>query len=134
VRPRCQVILYDPEINSPETTLINFTQMMYLCALKSTEYIKCGLRMDGNHEFILRCIDDTAVYARNLIVRRLNRVTDQSRSVISEAAAIWLGRYAFSIKFQQVRCGLKIANNGHGQSLVRLARRAVRQFNAGARA
>lgn len=73
VRPRCQALLFDPQINGPEMIRINFYQMMLLSAIKTGEYLRKGLRggVRKNPHFVVRCIDALVSYAHSLITARL---------------------------------------------------------------
>jgi len=73
VRPRCQSLLFDPEINSPDVIASNFYQMMMLSAIKSGEYLRNGLSggASKNPIFLVRCIDNLVRYSHRLITSRI---------------------------------------------------------------
>lgn len=101
VRPRCQCILFDRNINGRKTMIINFTELMLFCATKTAEYIKSGLDPDQNLSFLLRCIDGTTDYAIKLIEERSAKENPKNYLRISRSDATWLGRFSFKTIFRQ---------------------------------
>ena len=106
IHPRCMPILFDLQLHSTETALLNFHQAMLLCAIKTAAYICQGLEggVESNPIFILRAIEDTISYAHSLILNRL-RASDRSdidgcssiEKALTKPIANWLGRDAFRV-------------------------------------
>ena len=70
VFPRCLPILYDPSINSFDTIITNFYQMILFAAAKTAEYLRGYSSMLSNSsrnaynmDYVLRCIRDLSQFA-----------------------------------------------------------------------
>jgi telomerase reverse transcriptase len=96
VRPRCQPLLFDSNINSFEVVVVNFTQMMLLAAVKSFELIQSVVVVDHNIRFLREAITSTIRFARNLIIHRLKKKSPSDSFLrLRSGEALWLGRFAF---------------------------------------
>eukprot|EP00980_Cylindrotheca_fusiformis_P009920 scaffold2195_cov132-Cylindrotheca_fusiformis.AAC.4 len=74
VRPRCIPILYDSSINSFNTVVTNYYQMMLFGAVKIAEYVRSScLLQESNPTFLLKLIDDLETYATNQIRSNLKK-------------------------------------------------------------
>ena len=73
IRPRCQPIFYDTNINKESDVQMNFYQAIAFSAIKSINYIIEG--MDGgvhqNHRYVFSSMIDVIHYAFRLIHSRL---------------------------------------------------------------
>jgi telomerase reverse transcriptase len=150
VRPRCQPILFDPRINSTQTAVINFTQVLLLCAVKTVSYVVDG--MDGgaekNGDYIARCIDNVILYTHKLITERLhqenvslapNRSSQECSLHLKRKDAMWLGWSAFrSIFVGASRCDNVVAlltlkcksSVNDKEALQAIENAALQQFNS----
>jgi hypothetical protein len=98
VRPRCIPILFDSVINTRETQIVNFYQLMVLAAVKTVVYLRSSDMMaslQSNVPFFLRSIESTSIYAFNLVGQRLKAGGFQSKSSLRRQVALQLGWHAF---------------------------------------
>jgi telomerase reverse transcriptase len=97
VRPRCQALLFDPQINGPEVIRINFHQMMLLSAIKTGEYLHKGLPggVGKNSHFVVRCIEALVSYAHSLIITRLGTKCIERMAFLGKLECDFLSLDAF---------------------------------------
>ena len=150
--PRCQPILFDFRINTRDTVIVNFYQMMLLCAVKSMHYIS-GMSggVERNVEFFLASIEDTISYAFSLICSRLQAAAaDISwhrtcrrtfRTDMTRYCAHWLGKHAFRTVLKErntlhvisAALSMSIGNICHRKLdtayLTMISQRALREFD-----
>lgn len=94
VRPRCVPILYDSSINSFNTVVTNYYQMMLFGAVKTAEYLRSSqLLQQSNPKYLLRLIDDLAEYTTIKIQSNLQKQWPAGRSnkfALGESTTGWL--------------------------------------------
>jgi hypothetical protein len=94
VWPRCAPILYDSSINSFNTVVTNYYQMMLFGAVKTAEYLRSSqLLQQSNPKFLLRLIDDLAEYSTTKIQSNLRKQWFAGRSnkfALDESTTGWL--------------------------------------------
>jgi hypothetical protein len=134
LRPRCLPILFDCKINSYETIIINFTQMMLLAATKAREFIGQVISPTSNVEFLRHLIDQAILFSRNAIMRRLKKEGNPSspRFSINESDALAIGRYAFEAKFISLSVDIVTTDLAQRKSsrLLKIVHDAAIQFDA----
>lgn len=104
--PRCQPILFDPNINSWEVLCINFYQTVAFAAVKCVLYFQSGgleNGIDTNIDFIAKTFAESLENTFEIISRRLNHAqgklskiqkigSDSSRvKWLERSDAIWIG-------------------------------------------
>jgi hypothetical protein len=112
VRPRCIPILFDSLINSRNTQIVNFYQLLVLAAVKTVEYLHCTdmvISLETNVPFLCNCIESTSMYAFNLTIDRLKKQSMASTVVLGfkRVLAAQLGWIAFFDVFchvDELRC------------------------------
>jgi telomerase reverse transcriptase len=99
VRPRCVSILYDSSINSFNTIVINYYQMILLGAVKAAEYLRSdSISLKPNVSFLLHLVEDLSMYTHRQIKSNLwkFRLADRNcRFVLDKNMSCWLCWRAF---------------------------------------
>ncbi len=100
IRPRCQPLFYDTNINSKSDIETNFYQAIAFAAIKSVNYISEGMEGGStrNISFIFNSMIDTIKYAYGLISSHFDRVRSTSENTtiwLDREDALWLGCHSF---------------------------------------
>jgi len=100
LKPRCQPILLDAQVNSVFTVHLNVYQAFLYCAIKfHANAIALPQPPPANERFFLDCVNDVLLYMHQ-ILEQLRRDPASSavgfRCPITAAAVNWLGAHAFA--------------------------------------
>jgi telomerase reverse transcriptase len=106
VRPRCLPILFDSSINSKNTIVTNYYQMMLLAAVKTAEYLReSGLSSTSNAKFLVGRIDAMSLYASKQIRSNLKKYcpdANRNKLILDRATTSWLCWRAFQDVFRHL--------------------------------
>jgi telomerase reverse transcriptase len=100
VRPRCLPILYDSFINSHETIVKNYYQMMLLGAVKTAFYLR-AYDNTLNVQYTIDCIHFLSDYALQVVRGGLKDGGGQ-KLILTESKTSWLCWRAFQDVFSQL--------------------------------
>jgi Telomerase reverse transcriptase, C-terminal extension len=100
LKPRCQPILLDAQVNSVFTVHLNIYQAFLYCAIKfHANAIALPQPPPANESFFLDCINDVLLYMHQIIeqLRQDSAISQLGfRCPVSAAAVNWLGAHAFT--------------------------------------
>ncbi|KAG7368417.1 telomerase ribonucleoprotein complex - RNA binding domain containing protein [Nitzschia inconspicua] len=106
VFPRCLPILFDPSINSFDTIVLNFEQMMLFAAVKTAHYLRTLALVTRNEKHnvnhILQCIQGLSVFAARSIASKSKCFQTERREFefqLGHSLSNWLTWKAFHTVF-----------------------------------
>jgi hypothetical protein len=142
VRPRCLPLLFDCSLNTKETIVTNFYQMMLFAAVKTAEHLRSSnmlLSSTSNIGFIIRCVDSLPSYASRQIRGNLRKHCpngSHNTFILDGATTSWLSWHAFQEVFFRLSdfpdlsdsIQVEISHRDASCDVRKISRRAFKQF------